>query len=66
MAHYQVILAYDGTQFHGSQRQAEARTVQNVVETALRKLNWPGKSVRFAGRTDAGVHASGQVIAFDL
>ncbi len=66
MAHYQVILAYDGTQFHGSQRQAEARTVQSVVETALRKLNWSGKSVRFAGRTDAGVHASGQVVAFDL
>lgn len=66
MAHYQVILAYDGTQFHGSQRQAEVRTVQSVVETALRKLNWSGKSVLFAGRTDAGVHASGQVLAFDL
>lgn len=40
--------------------------MQSVVETALRKLNWSGKSVLFAGRTDAGVHASGQVVAFDL
>jgi tRNA pseudouridine38-40 synthase len=40
--------------------------VQDVVEKALRKLDWPGKSVQAAGRTDAGVHASGQVIAFDL
>jgi tRNA pseudouridine38-40 synthase len=40
--------------------------VQDVVEKALRKLNWQGKSIQVAGRTDAGVHASGQVIAFDL
>jgi tRNA pseudouridine38-40 synthase len=66
MARYQIILAYDGTKFHGSQRQAETRTVQRVVEAALRKLNWTDQSVLFAGRTDAGVHASGQVVAFDL
>jgi tRNA pseudouridine38-40 synthase len=40
--------------------------VQDVVEKALRKLNWQGKSLLAAGRTDAGVHATGQVIAFDL
>jgi tRNA pseudouridine38-40 synthase len=40
--------------------------VQDVVEKALRKLNWQGKSVQAAGRTDTGVHAEGQVIAFDL
>jgi len=66
MERYQVILTYDGTDFHGSQFQTDTRTVQNVVETALRKLKWTGKSVIFSGRTDAGVHASGQVTAFDL
>ncbi len=66
MARYQVILAYDGTDFAGSQRQARRRTVQQVVEEALSRLNWQGRSILIAGRTDAGVHASGQVIAFDL
>ena len=66
MARYQVILAYDGTFFKGYQRQAQARTVQAVVETALRQLGWRGRTVLSAGRTDTGVHASGQVIAFDL
>jgi len=66
MERYQVILAYDGTEFKGSQYQMDTRTVQGVVETTLRKLNWSGKSVLFAGRTDAGVHATGQVMAFDL
>ncbi len=66
MARYQVILAYDGTQFHGSQRQLEVRTVQGVVEDALRELNWAGESILMAGRTDSGVHAVGQVLAFDL
>ncbi len=66
MERYQIILAYDGTDFHGSQYQTDTRTVQGVVQAALRKLNWTDKSVVFAGRTDAGVHASGQVVAFDL
>ena len=66
MARYQVILAYDGTAFSGMQRQAEARTVQAVVEDALRQIGWQERSILAAGRTDAGVHASGQVVAFDL
>ncbi len=66
MVRYQVILAYDGTQFSGFQRQAQARTVQAVVETALKRLGWQGKSILAAGRTDTGVHAAGQVISFDL
>jgi tRNA pseudouridine38-40 synthase len=66
MVRYQVILAYDGTEFKGFQRQVEARTVQAVVEKALRQLNWQGNSILAAGRTDTGVHAAGQVIAFDL
>lgn len=66
MARYQVILAYDGTDFLGYQRQKNARSVQGEVEGALRKIGWNGKSILSAGRTDTGVHASGQVIAFDL
>ena len=76
MARYQVILAYDGTHLRGSQRQAhrrkttqdalEERTVQGVFEEALRQLGWQGHSILSAGRTDSGVHATGQVFAFDL
>jgi len=66
LARYKVILAYDGSTFSGLQRQTEGRSVQGVVEAALRPLGWQGKSILAAGRTDAGVHASGQVIAFDL
>ena len=66
MEHYQVILAYDGSRYKGFQRQANARTVQGVVEDALRKLNWHGRSILAAGRTDTGAHATGQVIAFQL
>jgi tRNA pseudouridine38-40 synthase len=66
MERYQVILAYDGSHFKGFQRQANVRSVQGVVEFALRKLNWQGKSILAAGRTDTGAHATGQVIAFDL
>jgi tRNA pseudouridine38-40 synthase len=66
MERYQIILAYDGTGFHGSQYQSEIRTVQGVLQAVLRDLNWTGKSIWIAGRTDAGVHASGQVAAFDF
>jgi tRNA pseudouridine38-40 synthase len=66
MARYQVILAYDGTLFAGFQRQARSRTVQGEVEAALRQLGWQGRAILAAGRTDTGVHASGNVIAFDL
>jgi tRNA pseudouridine38-40 synthase len=56
-----LILAYDGTQFSGSQRQSGNRTVQGVLEEAIASLiNGPVK-VAMAGRTDAGVHALGQV-----
>ncbi len=66
MARYQIILAYDGTGFFGSQRQGRTRTVQSELENALGKIGWTGKSILLAGRTDTGVHASGQVAAFDL
>jgi tRNA pseudouridine38-40 synthase len=66
MEHYQLTLAYDGTDFEGFQRQGSKRTVQFEFEQTLRKLEWDGKAILSAGRTDAGVHANGQVIAFDL
>jgi len=66
MVRYKLILAYDGAAFAGSQRQAKHRTVQGELEKALRKIGWPGHSVTLAGRTDAGVHAMGQLAAFDI
>jgi tRNA pseudouridine38-40 synthase len=66
MERYQVILAYDGSHYKGFQRQANARSVQAVVEGSLHKIGWVGKSILAAGRTDTGVHATGQVIAFEL
>jgi tRNA pseudouridine38-40 synthase len=66
MARYQIILAYDGTHFLGSQRQAASRTIQGELEKALSKLGWDEKTVLLAGRTDTGTHASGQVAAFDF
>jgi tRNA pseudouridine38-40 synthase len=67
MASYKSIVAYDGTDFEGFQRQAEGkRTVQTVLEDALRVMGWQGTSILAAGRTDKGVHARGQVIAYEL
>lgn len=66
MARYKAILAYDGSAFSGFQRQAGARTVQGDVESALRGIGWRARTIYAAGRTDSGVHAAGQVIAFDL
>ncbi len=66
MVRYKIKLTYDGTDFSGFQRQQGRRTVQGVVEAALRKIGWQGESILAAGRTDTGVHAAGQVIAFDL
>jgi len=66
MARYQLTLSYDGTDFFGSQRQVKPRTVQGELENALRKLGWSGRSILISGRTDSGVHATGQVVSFDL
>ena len=66
MARYKVILAYDGTNFHGFQRQENGRTVQASFETALRNIGWQDAAISAAGRTDSGVHASGQVVSFEF
>lgn len=66
MARYQIILSYDGTDFFGFQRQGRERTVQLVLEEALSRLGWRTGATLAAGRTDTGVHGSGQVMAFDL
>jgi tRNA pseudouridine38-40 synthase len=65
-AHYKVILSYNGTAFAGFQRQLNERTVQGEFEAGLRQIGWTGKSILGAGRTDAGVHARGQVVSFGL
>jgi tRNA pseudouridine38-40 synthase len=59
-----ILLEYDGTNFAGSQLQADARTVQGVLEAAVLKATAEPSRVAFAGRTDAGVHAEGQVASF--
>jgi tRNA pseudouridine38-40 synthase len=60
------VIEYDGTGFAGSQYQPNARTVQGELEETLNRLTGERTRVRFAGRTDAGVHATGQVAAFCL
>ena len=59
-------LAYDGTNFSGWAIQPDRRTVQEVVETALSTVAQSPATTIVAGRTDAGVHATGQVIHVDL
>jgi tRNA pseudouridine38-40 synthase len=67
MAYYKSIIAYDGTGFHGFQRQSTGiRTVQSEFEAALRRLNWEERSLKASGRTDAGAHARGQVVSYRL
>ena len=60
------VIEYDGTAFAGSQVQPNARTVQGELEEALNRLIGERIRVRLAGRTDAGVHATGQVAAICL
>ncbi|CAM3851144.1 tRNA pseudouridine(38-40) synthase TruA [Cytobacillus oceanisediminis] len=66
MQRFKCIVTYDGTHFAGYQVQPNKRTVQGELERALKKLH-KGEDIRVtaSGRTDAGVHARGQVIHFD-
>jgi tRNA pseudouridine38-40 synthase len=58
-------IAYDGTDFRGFARHADTRTVQGTLEAALSALYGQPVAVRGASRTDAGVHARGQLVAFE-
>ncbi len=64
---YRALLAYDGANYLGFQRLAgDQPTIQGMVEAAIAKVSGQRVTVLGAGRTDAGVHATGQVIAFDV
>src|SRR5215218_6637312 len=66
MSAFRITLAYDGTDYVGWQRQAAGTSIQGLVEDALSELDEREVAVAGAGRTDAGVHALGQVASFSL
>ena len=65
MARHRVTLEYDGTDFSGFQLQPDDRSVQGVLEAAIAEITHEERRIFPAGRTDAGVHARGQVAHFD-
>src|SRR5947207_4787334 len=66
MPTFKITIAYDGGPFVGWQRQTNGTSVQGLIEDALRELDDRDVTVHGAGRTDAGVHAIGQVASFAL
>ena len=63
---YRALVEYDGTAYSGFQRQLAEPTIQREIEKALKNISRLTIPIVAAGRTDSGVHATGQVIAFDL
>ena len=61
-----LVIQYDGSYFSGWQRQKNAKTVQETIENCLFKISNQIIKTFASGRTDAGVHASGQVVHFDI
>lgn len=66
MPRYKLIIEYDGTPFSGWQRQSERPSVQHALEEAIFRMSGETVTTQAAGRTDAGVHALGQVVHFEL
>ena len=66
MPRYKIIIEYDGTIYSGWQKQKNAITVQDQIESSLKNLTKKNIKIMGSGRTDAGVHALGQVAHFDL
>jgi tRNA pseudouridine38-40 synthase len=66
MRRIKIVLAYDGTNYHGWQVQPGVVTVQSVVQTVISEIEGKPVNVMASGRTDAGVHALAQVAVFDL
>jgi len=61
---FKLIIEYDGSRYHGWQRQKEDRSIQGEIEKALKKITAGSVTLIGSGRTDAGVHAQGQVANF--
>ena len=66
MLKYKIIIEYEGTNYHGWQNQKDLKTIQGEIEHALFKLTKKNIAIYGASRTDAGVHAFGQVAHFQL
>lgn len=66
MKNVKIIIEYDGTDYHGWQCQANLPTVQKTIEDAIRKITGENVKITGSGRTDAGVHAIGQVANFSI
>jgi len=64
MRYFKLIIAYDGTDFHGWQMQSNKPTVQGEIVNVLRRITQENLQLHGAGRTDAGVHALGQIGSF--
>jgi tRNA pseudouridine38-40 synthase len=65
MRNIRLVIAYDGTDYHGWQRQPQVATVQEILETRFAKIVGKPVQIYGSGRTDAGVHAAGQVANFE-
>ena len=66
MQRYKITIEYNGTHFFGWQKQNDAVSIQGSIENAINEFGQPNTEVFGSGRTDAGVHALGQVAHFDL
>ncbi len=66
MHNYKITIEYDGTNFVGWQRQNNGISIQQLIEESIQKLSNKKTTIFGAGRTDAGVHAKGQVASFEL